>query len=175
MREKIAHRVVIIGGQWHALAEGRGLWNDWRVTPFGPMSGAVLNANWVEALLDRRISPAMPEWLAQCLEIFAAVLVAMILGLEISRWRQLGLSTILALLMIFISYVSAQNFGIFFDFFLPAVLVALHFGYERVREWHGKAAELDLRVAAEAAASQPAGNKLGFLETNENGGQRTHS
>jgi hypothetical protein len=36
---------------------------------------------------------------------------------------------------VLLSYFFLQNLGSFFDFFVPSILVILHAGFERVREW----------------------------------------
>lgn len=161
--EKVTHRLVIVGAHWHQLAKDRGGFVDSHLTPAGTMSGAFLHANWVEALLDRRVSPALSDLSARALELMAAVAVAVVLATKISPRRQLRITLFIGLIIVVMSYIAAQNLGIFFDFFIPVVLVILHVIAERVLDWRQKARRFD-RQERRATARRHRKDKLALIE-----------
>ncbi|HLK07729.1 MAG TPA: CHASE2 domain-containing protein [Candidatus Angelobacter sp.] len=161
--QKVTHRLVIVGAHWHQFAKDRGGFVDSHLTPAGTMSGVFLHANWVEALLDRRVSPALSDFSARTLELIAAVAVAIVLATKISPRRQLRITLFIGVIIVVMSYIAAQNLGIFFDFFIPVALVILHVIAERVLEWRKKTREFD-RQERRAAARRHRNDKLALIE-----------
>ena len=132
---KLPHKVVIVGAGWSRLAYGRGGKTDPYLTPVGTVGGVFLHANYVEALISEHIYEPLGERAILVLDVILAGLIAVSFALEISVWWKAGLAFFLLCGLVLFSYISLQNLGAFFDFFVPFVLVVLHAGFERVREW----------------------------------------
>ena len=134
----VHHRIVILGAAWSRLAFGRGPRIDTHVTPVGPMPGALVHANFVEALLDRRTAPAWSESALMAFDAGLAFAVAIIFALiERLRWKLAALLALCAAVVTF-SVLSWLNLGLFYDFFIPVVLVIGHAFYEEAHEHFGK-------------------------------------
>lgn len=151
--DKLANRVVIISGEWHSRGLGRGPLADSFQTPVGALPGALLHANYVEALLDKRIYSPWMGWARLALEIFWSLLVALPFALGIRPWQKFLAVAIICGLILLFGYVSLVNMGLFYDFFIPTLLVLAHGVIEQVCEW---------RAAARKCAREhgpPPGNK----------------
>lgn len=136
--EGVRHKIVIVGAAWSMLAFGRGPRVDTHVTPVGPMPGALVHANFVEALLDRRTAPAWSERALMAFDAGLAFSVAIIFALiQRLRWKLAALLALCAGVVLF-SILSWLNLGLFYDFFIPVVLVIGHAFYEEARERFGK-------------------------------------
>ena len=140
--KKFRHNIVIIGAGWSKTAYGRGGPADSFATPVGPVRGAFIHANFVEALLDNRTSPPWSEHVREVIEILLAVTLAIVFALlDQPLGKGLGLLALVTVLIIF-SYFSWLNLGHFYDFLIPLVLIGLHAIYEQIQiilEWRGEA------------------------------------
>ncbi len=134
LKEDLAFRVVIVGGRWHKFGPGRGPKIDSHPSPVGDIFGAFVHANYVEALLDARTYQPMSEGAAVAVEILAAAILAVFLGLEIRLALKLGVALLVCLVVVVISYAAWQNMGLFFDFFIPVVLLLGHVVVEKIIE-----------------------------------------
>jgi CHASE2 domain-containing sensor protein len=116
VRRKLAHKVVILGGNWSTLACGRGAKVDRHETPVGRLSGALIHANFVEALLDDRKFVGLPDWMLHGLEIAFGLVTALVFALY-QRWLPGELVAVagLSLVLLIITYFMLQIFGILFD------------------------------------------------------------
>lgn len=133
---KIRHNTVIVGAGWSSRAYGRGGPVDTFMTPVGPLRGAVMHANYVEALLDNRTAKPWNEWVLRVIEIIITCAVAVIFVLLIGHpWLKLVSILLLIGGLLLFSWFSWLNLGLFYDFFVPVVLVIAHAVYEQVREW----------------------------------------
>jgi CHASE2 domain-containing sensor protein len=139
---KLAHRIVIVGGSWRKFAYMRGDQVDAYPTPVGKIVGALIHANYVEALLGQQVYEPMSKWLAVSIEVFLTLIVAIIFALDIHLGWKVGGVLLLWGILLFCGYVFLQNLGLFFDFFVPSILVGLHAGFERIREWRTAFAKL---------------------------------
>jgi CHASE2 domain-containing sensor protein len=133
--QEIAHKVVIVGADWSRLAWGRGGKVDSYLTPAGTIGGVFLHANYVEALIAEHFYKPMKPWLTLTVDIVLAAWIAISFALDISVWWKMGLAILVSSGLVLLSYFFLQNLGSFFDFFVPSILVILHAGFERVREW----------------------------------------
>lgn len=133
--DKLRHGIVIVGAGWSTRAYKRGGPADSYFTPVGPLYGALIHANFVEALLSNRSSRPLGEVALKVLEAVATLMVAVIFAL-ISRppLKLLAIVLLMGLLLMF-SVLSRLNLGFFYDFFIPTFLVGLHAAYEQIREW----------------------------------------
>lgn len=159
LTEMFAHKVVIIGGSWRGLAHARGNWIDSFETPVGQIPGAYIHANYVEALMASRVSAPVDAKVNKGIEIVFSLVIATVFFVPLrTLWKMLIVSAAAAALL-FISYFSWQNLGLYFDFFIPTVLLGLHFVVEHwlhrrkeARELRGKVEELSRRLAAATTA-----------------------
>jgi CHASE2 domain-containing sensor protein len=134
----VAHKVVIVGGHWHDRGYGRGDWIDDYPSPIGQAPGILLHANYVEAVLDSRTYRPWRGWILKLIEVLQSLMVAIPFALE-TRFLLKVLSVVLvSSLLVFFSLLSLMVFGLFFDFFMPVVLVFAHGLYEQIREWKEK-------------------------------------
>lgn len=140
--KKIRHNIVIIGAGWSKTAYGRGGPADSFATPVGPVRGAMIHANFVEALLDNRTSAPWSERVREVIEILLVVILAIAFALLDQPIRKaLGL-LVLILIVVGFSYFSWLNLGHFYDFSIPLILIGIHAVYEQfqiVLEWRRKA------------------------------------
>lgn len=153
--DKIRHKVVVVGAAWHSGAYNLGEVIDVRdSTPMGHAVGAVyLWANDIEALLDGRARPLLPSFVAGAVEVAASIWIALILaGSGQGRLRRYASAAGIGLLLIFLTYICAQNLGLFADFFFPAVIVFLHAWWDDWRELKAAAARLGATEARLAEA-----------------------
>ncbi|HEX8148810.1 MAG TPA: CHASE2 domain-containing protein [Pyrinomonadaceae bacterium] len=134
LRKDLGFKVVILGGAWHKFGLERGPKNDEHMSPVGAVYGAFIHANYVEALLDSRTYNPIGERAAVAIEVTISVLLALILSLHIRLSAKLVAALIFCLVMMAITYVSWQNLGMFFDFFIPVVLLVVHVLVEKFRE-----------------------------------------
>jgi CHASE2 domain-containing sensor protein len=124
--ELLAHRAVILGAGWHRLAYGAGAPVDLHFSPVGEIAGALLHANFVEAIVDGRIFSPAGEKFLKALEFFLALGGALLFALRMRAARQWGIVAGATVLLFAGSYVALQNLGVFFESFLPIVFVWLH-------------------------------------------------
>lgn len=137
--EKLRHDIVIVGTGWSNRAYKRGGPADSYYTPIGPLPGALIHANFVEALLGNRTSRPLGEAALKVIEIVATLMVAVIFALIERPWLKFPAIALLMGGLVLFSVFSRLNFGLFYDFFIPALLVALHAAYEQIHEWQSHA------------------------------------
>lgn len=131
-KKELGHKIIIVGGAWHKDGFGRGIKNDGHQTPVGEVFGVFVHANYVEALLDSRSYRPMRGGVATGIEIFFAVILALFFGLDIRLFLKIVVGLLLCAAILVISYVSWQNLGMFFDFFIPVILLIGHIIVERI-------------------------------------------
>ena len=127
LRQAIADRIVVLGGNYSPLAYGEGDPIDMHTSPGGLESGAMLHANYVEAELNQSstFSP-LPDTAAEILEWSLACVLALIAALEIRatwKWSSVLIGLILSLL---VTYFLMQNLGLFLDFLIPLLMIVIH-------------------------------------------------
>ncbi len=154
---QLAHKIVIVGGDWHSRAYQRGGKIDEYFTPVGWIPGAYIHANYVEALLDGRTARAWDDRVGKVIEVLVALAVAFIFALKVRPWKKLVTVIGITIILVLFSYFSLQNLGLFFDFFIPSVLLFAHFGTEHwiglereSRRLRKKVRELQQRTAGTA-------------------------
>src|SRR5581483_10199406 len=122
----LAHRAVILGAGWHRLAYGAGAPVDLHFSPVGEVAGALLHANFVEAIVDGRIFSPAGEKSLKALEFFLALGGAFLFALCMRARRRWGIVAGATAILFVGSYIALQNLGVFFESFLPIVFVWLH-------------------------------------------------
>jgi CHASE2 domain-containing sensor protein len=135
LRQQLADKVVIVGGHWHVAAYNSREYVDMWDSPGGSEPGAMLHANYVEAMRDPGSTfTAMSERSAEIIEWCLAFALALLGALEVHagwKWAGFILSCIAALLL---SYVLLQNLGLFLDFFIPILIILAHTVIEEILE-----------------------------------------
>jgi CHASE2 domain-containing sensor protein len=139
LREEIQGRIVIVGGAWHTSSykgtdEITNDSVDLHYTPVGNIQGAYLHANYVEALLGGTVRRGLSERVAIVIEVICSLMVAICFALEGSLVRKFGRLFVVCGGVVGLSYFLWQNFGMFFDFFIPIVLLSAHGPIEEFRE-----------------------------------------
>jgi hypothetical protein len=94
----------------------------------------MIHANYVEAMLNDRAFSPLPEWLVRSLEILAVILLALVMGLISSGWVQLA-AVVGATLFMLAANFFLQDLGMFFDFFVPTVMLLGHVVAHKIYEW----------------------------------------
>jgi CHASE2 domain-containing sensor protein len=133
--KQLHHAIVIIGGDWHVSPDRVGRLTDQHRTPVGLLSGAVLNANYVEALLapGGTKKPASAGFNTTT-EVLVTLALALIFAV-VHRPLLLVLATLLlALSIVALSLFMWQNLGGFFDCSVPIVFLAAHATLEKYGE-----------------------------------------
>jgi CHASE2 domain-containing sensor protein len=136
---RLAHKIVILGGAWHSQGYGRGSRIDTYFTPVGWIGGAFIHANYVEALLDGRVYSALNEKIVMAIEVTLVLVGAIVFALEIRPFLKWLSATALCLLLLPTSYFLFQNLGLFFEFFIPLLLIAGHSLLDQILEWRALA------------------------------------
>jgi CHASE2 domain-containing sensor protein len=162
LKEKVQGKIVIVGGGWHSQYF-RGPTDDSEdsvdiyFTPADLIQGAYVQANYVEALLSGSVRERLPDYVGTIIEILCALLVAVVFALEGSLRKKFFRVLNLCVVLIILSYVLWQNLGIFFDFFIPIVLLSIHAPIEQLRETRVELHHLRERLHAfEQTTADPA-------------------
>jgi CHASE2 domain-containing sensor protein len=129
-KENLEAKAIIVGADWSRDAVNRGPRVDLHSTPVGPINGAMLHANFVEALLDSRIFGAAPESVLRATEILFSLIAAIAFALISNFWPKVCGIFLLLLILFFIQWSLLHSFGVFFDAFVPVVGLGLHSLYE---------------------------------------------
>jgi CHASE2 domain-containing sensor protein len=143
LRDMLGHRVVVVGANWSRLAYGRGGRVDETSSPIGRVGAVFIHANYIEALINSDASILRPlgEKTAIALEIVISFGIAYIFALSVGRSRKVVLALLACGGVIAFSYFFWQNLGLFFDFFIPLILLLLHACYEQIAGWREAAVE----------------------------------
>jgi CHASE2 domain-containing sensor protein len=136
LREELADRTVIVGGHYHFAAYHHGFeFIDMINSPGGVEPGAMLHANFVEAMRDP-VSTFTPisDRAAEIFEWSLAMVLALVGALEVhAGWKWAGF-VVSFLASVVVAYALLQNLGIFLDFFIPILIILLHTMTEAVLE-----------------------------------------
>ncbi|MDQ2922586.1 MAG: CHASE2 domain-containing protein [Acidobacteriota bacterium] len=145
-KEMLAHKIVIVGGKWHAQAYETGPTIDSYDSPLGVIPGVFIHANYVEAILDSRLYRAVTGWHLAFVEVFFSAIVAVIFLLGISPFYKLLSIPVIALALVLFTYLCLMLLGVFFDFFIPVLLVIVDgsireaiFAYRKIIGWRSDA------------------------------------
>jgi len=77
------------------------------------------------------------------IEVIFVLALSLVLAAPESGWKKAGVVGATCVGLLAVAYFFFQNFGLFFDFFIPLILVAGHAGFEEIRDWKEKAAKWD--------------------------------
>jgi CHASE2 domain-containing sensor protein len=139
LKPLLAANAVLVGGSWHTKSFKRGRQVDTHLTPVGEIGGVFVHANYVEALLTHRVSPPIGKVFGVTIETAFAVLIAIVFAWKMKPSLKFVWAVGLSLILIVITYVFWQNLGLFFDFFIPLILLGGHAFVAQVIEWREEA------------------------------------
>jgi len=135
LAHKIGGKIVIVGGVWSRAAYERGDRVDERDTPVGKVPAVFLHANWVESMLQQRTAKPVKKWITLLLEVILGFIGYYVFSLRM-RWLLKAAYFIgLVLFWFAVTYVSAQNLGLFFDPITPTLVGFGKAFYEEISEW----------------------------------------
>jgi hypothetical protein len=127
LRQSVADKVVIVGGHWHGFAYGTGPLVDTWLSPGGMEAGAMLHANYVEAMEnDTGTFTPISDWAAEVIEWGLAFGLAMIAALEIRPVWKWSAFVVASAFSVLLTYVLLQNLGLFLDFIVPMLMIMVH-------------------------------------------------
>jgi CHASE2 domain-containing sensor protein len=133
-RKHLSGKIVIVSGNWNSRAFGVGPRVDLHASPVGAIPGAMMHANYVEAMLSERAFSPLPDWLVVAIELFAVVFLSVVMVLDLSTWAEVAAVVGVTLLFLGANFF-LQNLGRFLDFFVPLVMILGHVAAERINEW----------------------------------------
>lgn len=134
----LAGKITIVSGDWNSRAYGAGPRIDSHASPVGVVPGAMIHANYVEAMLSDRVFRPIPEWIVVAGEVCVVWLLAIIALLDLPLTTQMAAMLGTTLLILLVSFF-LQDLGRFVDFFIPLVIVLCHRAVEKVLEWRTEA------------------------------------
>jgi CHASE2 domain-containing sensor protein len=135
-RDALDGQVVIVYGDWHVLAKGRGSsFVDAFRTPVGTVGGAFVHANLVETLLAAEYTLASPEQVAIVVEFLIALGLAVAFAFPMSLLRKFGYLAATAGVLFVAAWLSFQVFAVFFDILPILASMYLHTVADQVWEW----------------------------------------
>ena len=138
-RNILAAKAVIVGADWSRDAAGRGPRVDQHRTPVGYITGAVLHANFVEAILDDRTFAATPEWVLTMIEVVFGVIAGGVFAVLFSSGAKLVGMGVLIVVTFVAQWVLLHELGVFFDALVPVVGLGVHSlsenKLERLKTW----------------------------------------
>lgn len=139
LRRSLGHKIVVVGANWSRDGYATGSRIDLHPTPAGRMPGAMIHANYVEAILNERTYQPLSDKLVLAFEILLVLAVGIVLALNLGALRKTATIVGLSVFLILTSYFFLQNLGVFFDFFVPVVVLAGHVAVEKVLYWRHQA------------------------------------
>jgi CHASE2 domain-containing sensor protein len=130
----LQHAAVIVGANWSTYAVGRGPRIDLHPTPIGKMPGALLHANFAEAVLDERSVWAAPESVMEILEVMFSIVALVLLASIATPRGKFGALLSLLFALFLVQWGVLHGLGMFFDAFLPVFALGLHSLYDQALE-----------------------------------------
>jgi CHASE2 domain-containing sensor protein len=135
LRQAVADKIVIVGGNWSSYGYGLGAAVDEHNSPGGLQPGAMLHANYVEAELNQSSTfTPISDRTAEILEWSLALLLALISASELPGGWKGATVTLSFVLSAILTYVLMQNLGLFLDFLIPFLIVVGHTFTEELLE-----------------------------------------
>jgi hypothetical protein len=131
---------VIVGAGWREFAMNRGPRTDLHRTTLGLMPGALVHANFAEAILGSRAAMAAPSWVARTLEAIFSLTAALLLAFVPGFWGKTCALLGLLVMLFAVQWAVLHGLAVFFDAFLPVLGLGLHALYERILGMHEAAA-----------------------------------
>jgi hypothetical protein len=135
---ELRFKPVIVGGAW---LDENGDHVDMHSTPVGEVNGAIIHANFAEAVLDGRLYPGIAYPWMLALEILAGIVVAIVFALNSGLSFKFALFFAMGAGLLLMQLVMFLVWGTFFDALVPLVGMLVHQVIERfVRSDHSSPA-----------------------------------
>src|SRR5262249_30837548 len=125
LKRQFRTRAVIVGAGWHRDAYGQGPLVDLWLTPVNQIEGVFIHANWVEAILDSRVF-GQSKTFAYGVELILSLAVAVVFSLRVGPGAKATCILLLCLGAMLVGYLMLENLGLFFDFYVPVLLIVAH-------------------------------------------------
>jgi CHASE2 domain-containing sensor protein len=140
LKKWFAHRIVLIGGDWGLRSKGGDERIDIVPTPVGDIPGVYVHATYIESLLHGTMRE-MPGWVKTTVELLIASTMSILFTASRGVWR---ITTVLGgtFFILLLTFFFWQNLGMFFEAFVPTVLLGGHVLGEQVFEWKEQAAKV---------------------------------
>ena len=142
-KDIVKYKIALVGATWHQFAYNRGPLADAFHSPMGEIPGVYVHANFIESVLKDRVYYPLPRAAEVAIEVTLVLALAVVFALPIGGWNKCFSVCGSCVLLLVVAYLSFQNLGLFFDFFIPVLMVATHAVFDEVREWRKKAIEFD--------------------------------
>ena len=133
----VGGKTVLVGASWHSNAFERGPIVDSHVSPVGSVPGVFIHANYAAALLDGRAYAPVGEVFTSVVDVVIVGFVAVFFAVPMVLWQRWCWIVALAAGLALVSYICWQNFGLFVEATIPAVLLLAHSlldSYVKMRE-----------------------------------------
>jgi CHASE2 domain-containing sensor protein len=132
----VAGKIVIVGAGYHRSAFGDvdGGRADSHRTPVGPIVGAELHDNFVEAVLSGRVSSALSPRILDMLEIVFGILAALVFAFFKRVSVKLAVLGGLFVFLLLMQFIMMAVFYTYFEALVPLVGLAVHSIVARVLE-----------------------------------------
>jgi len=126
LKSAVSGKTVLVGVTWHLYAFGRGPIVDSHESPVGSIPGVFLHANYAAALLDGRAYVPAGELFSAIVDVIVISCLAVFFALPMGLWHRWCWIGVLAVALVMVSYIVWQNFGMFVEATIPAVLLLAH-------------------------------------------------
>lgn len=146
----LEHKIAIVGATWHQFAYNRGPLADSHSCPLGFVPGVYVHTNYVESILGHRVYQPLPETLAVIVEFLAVLILAVVFALPYPGLAKILSLSAASLMLLIVAYFFFQNFGLFFDFFIPLILVLAHGLLDEIRDWRSLAVKYEQLIHSSA-------------------------
>lgn len=130
LARKCAHKIVIIGAEYHKDMRGGGEYEDNHPTPLQDFRGAFLHGNYIEGILAGRALP-LRKFVVMLVEILLSLTLAWVLKAHcLKGWRRIVWVSAIVMAPFVLSYFALFNFGLYLDLSM-VVLLLLHLYFHR--------------------------------------------
>jgi CHASE2 domain-containing sensor protein len=130
--KSLQSEIVIVGGAWSSLAYERGRPVDLYLTPIGFVPGALIHANFAEAMLDSRTFFNTPHWVMKGLEIIFSVLAALLFALVPKPSVMIVTLFVCTLVLVGLQWIVLHMLGFLLESLVPLVGLWSHAFLERL-------------------------------------------
>jgi CHASE2 domain-containing sensor protein len=117
---------VIVGADWCRFALHRCPGVDVHATPVGLMTGALLHANYTEAILDSRTLGLARAWVPEVLEGIFGVIAALVFAVCVKVTAKVAALLVLFAGLLLAQLLSIHFIGVFFEAVIPLIGLAVH-------------------------------------------------
>ncbi|MEX0679345.1 MAG: CHASE2 domain-containing protein [Pirellulales bacterium] len=129
LKQKMRHKIVIIGADWHSAGYKVGPLIDSYRTPVGELPGVLVHANYIQAFLSGRSFRLLGS---EIFEWTFGFLLAWALVWPMKMPRKIIVVALIILIPLILSYLILQQFGIYCDMVIVDLLLLGHIAFERI-------------------------------------------